>query len=312
MFSCIELHFSNRCTADCVVCSKSHGNDNPLYLQTAVFDALIAQLARAEYADTVQLGGDGDAFLHPDFLDCIAELRARLPKAHLCLYTNGFLLTAARADLICRGRMLDEVQVRIDSLDPNTYRKSTGLELDLVLENLEYFSALNDFAHLCIIYMPIHLYPTYCRQILGKEPTYFTKRGLDESKLRDEFEDVKAYFKTWSHPPEVRKTGICLWAERTDCEYSEFPCPQLDSAWQRQIYVLPNGDVMTCPYCDDQNTFILGNVLREKLADLWTSDKKKAFAEQVRNRTRGNHPAACVNALCCRMWDSLPEPHICS
>lgn len=62
-----------------------------------------------------------------------------------------------------------------------------------------------------------------------------------------------------------------------------------------------------CPYDDAQDTFILGNVLNDRLTDLWTGEKKKAFANQVRNRTKDNHPAPCVNALCCQMWDSLPE-----
>lgn len=312
MFSIIELHLSNKCTGDCVVCSKAHGGARAPYMQAEVFDAILSQLRQMQFTGTVQLGGDGDAFLHPRFLDFTARLRDAVPNAHLCLYTSGFSLTSERRDRIIEERLLDEMQVRIDSLNPAVYQQSTGLDFDIVWESVFQFAAAAKDTRLCLIYFPLYLYPTYCRKILGKEPTYFRCRGLAEAQLHDEFAELKRRVGDWgvANPVEVRRTGICLWAERTDCDYSDAKCPQLEEnstgAWGRQMYVLPDGAVMCCPYTDDQNTFILGNVLDDWMTDLWACDRKKAFADQVRNRTKSDHPAPCVNPKCCLMWDSLP------
>jgi MoaA/NifB/PqqE/SkfB family radical SAM enzyme len=296
-----------------VVCSKAHGGNRQHFVSDDVIVQTITRLIETGKADyKLQLGGDGDAFLHPKFLDYVQAMRFSLPEAWRCLYSSGFSLTKERADRIQGGGLLNELQVRIDSLDPQTYYESTGMFLDVVLENLRYFASINTHARFCIIYLPLHRYRQFCETILGKPPTYFGR--IDESRLRDEWADVQEYFGSMKGPRDVetRVTGLSLWAERTDCEFSDYPCPRLPENvpgdMARQLYVYPNGDYGLCGYDDGQDTFILGNVFEHSINEVWNGPTMQGYMNRVRSRTAQFHPGCCINSKACVMWEEIPLP----
>jgi len=307
----IELHFSNTCTGNCAVCSKAHGKDRQHFVSNDVITATIRRLQDTGKEDyNLQLGGDGDSFLHPYFLDHVARLKRELPDCHRCLYTSAFLLTPGRSDRIVRQRLIDEIQVRIDSLDPTLYYQSTGMFLPVVLANLEHFARVNDHADLCLIYMPLYRYRQICEAALHKPPTYFDR--LDPALMRDEWSAVVRYAQGLAGPRSVaaRVTGISLWAERTDCEFNDYPCPRLPEGkpgdMLRQLYVYPDGSYGLCGYDDGQDTFLLGNVFEDSIEDVWNGEKMRDYMDQIRNRTADKCPACCVNPRACRMWDEVP------
>jgi MoaA/NifB/PqqE/SkfB family radical SAM enzyme len=153
--------------------------------------------------------------------------------------------------------------------------------------------------------MPLFEYAAACRERLGKEPTYAHR--LDGLVLRDEYVDVIAYFDRLEkkRPIEVRKTGISLWAERTDCAYSDAPCPRLPENvpgdMSRQLYIYPNGDYGLCGYDDAQCEFVLGNVFDHSIREVWNGPKMLEYMERIRKRTPENHPPCCVNPIACKM-----------
>ena len=307
----IELHFANVCTGNCVVCSKTHGHDRQHFVSGDVVTATIQRLQETGKEDyNLQLGGDGDSFLHPHFLDYVAHLKRELPSCHRCLYTSAFSLTSERACRIVRGRLIDEIQVRIDSLDPNLYYQSTGMFLSVVRANLQYLASINDHADLCLIYMPLYRYRAMCEAALRKPPTYFSR--LDPALIRDEWSAVLQFTQDLTGPRKTaaRVTGISLWAERTDCEFSDSPCPRLPENQPgdmlRQLYIYPDGSYGLCGYDDGQDTFLLGNVFDDSIEDVWNGDKMRDYMGRIRNRTADSHPACCVNPRACRMWDTLP------
>jgi MoaA/NifB/PqqE/SkfB family radical SAM enzyme len=310
--SIIEFHISNVCTGRCVVCSKAHGGTNNPMVSDEVIDRAIDRLQEASGTWRLQLGGDGDSFLHSGFLAYCATMRRRLPGSHHCLFTSAYLLTPERSDDIIEERLLDEVQIRVDSLDPAIYRKSTGLDLETVLFNIRYFAAKNDHAHLCIIYMPLYRYRQTCRERLNKEPTYFGRvdvqsPGLCLKALRNEYVEMCEYFRNTrsQFPIEVRTTGISLWAERTDCAFSDAPCPRLPENtpgdMSRQLYIYPNGNYGLCGYDDAQCEFILGNVFDHSIREVWNGPQMQEYMNRIRNRTPDDHPACCVNPEACKM-----------
>lgn len=311
----IELHISNRCTGNCVVCSKAHGGDWPHFVTDEVVAATIERIKETGKTDyTLQLGGDGDSFLHPRFLDYLFQFRDELPGCHRCLYTSAFSLRHDEAERIVSCELLNEIQIRIDSLIPDVYYRSTGMLLDVVLENIQELRrqmvVQGRHVRLCIIYLPLYKYRQSCGHTLGKRPTYFDH--LDGVELTDEWPAVQSYFASQPgvHSIETRITGLSLWAERTDCEFSDHPCPRLPEClpgdMARQLYIYPNGDYGLCGYDDGQDTFILGNVLNDRIEDVWGGDKMMGFMDAIRNRTPENHPACCVNPRACVMWDDLP------
>ena len=280
----IENHFCNICTGDCVVCSKAHGGWNPWTMTREVWEATLADIEASGQSPVMQLGGDGDALLHNEFLPWVTELRDRLPKCHRCLYTNAYSLDGDTARRIEGGRLLHEVQIRIDSLAPETYEQSTALPLDVVRANIERFARINKHARLCIIYFPLYLYRQAVQRILGKEPTY---AGRVEAELRDEWADVRAWADNIG--VESRVTGLSLWAERTDCRWSDMPCPRLPENkpgdMRRQLFVYPSGNLGICGYDDQQEHLLIGNILKDRIADVWFGDRMNQQIERVRRKT---------------------------
>lgn len=314
MIETIELHLSNKCTANCVVCSKAHGGNNRHFADVKVLWEVVRQVNKMGNEPVIQFGGDGDAFMYPQFLSTLRMFKEESPGCHRCLYTNGYMLEGSIAERILFERLLDQIEIRIDSLDPEIYEKATGLELSHVLANIDYFERFNDHAAVCVLHLPLYRYRDLCKKVLGKEPTYWGR--LQDVELKDEWEDIQRRFGGMDGPLGVRtrQTGISLWAERIDCEFSHYPCPRLPENWpgdmSRQIYVYPNGDIGFCGYDDAQCRFILGNVLEDKMVDVWKSQKATGFMMDVRNRSNGTHPYCCVNPKACVMWefDNNGEP----
>jgi len=308
----IELHFSNKCSGDCICCSKAHGGDSKQMVSKEVVEATIRNLKHVEF-NWLQLGGDGDSFLNPVFIPSLRRYRAEFPNKGLCLFTNGSLLTKNMTDVLTSERLLDDIQTRIDSLNPDLYRQSTGMSLDKVIDNIKYFFLQNDFIRYHIIYFPLYAYKHMCKKVLNKDvPAHWHR--IDESLLRDESAEVRKFFYTLPRNEKMteaqmnfRISPICLWGEREDIppafNKSCTQLPERKGCFRNQVYIYPNGNIGCCAYDDAQNTFVIGNVLESDTAvnDLWASDKRVKIINDVREgKYYGKYP--CTNPDACGMY----------
>lgn len=307
----LELHFSNKCTGRCRICSKVHGGDNPPFVTEEVIEAIIKNLEPGPdqiKTKVIQTGGDGDSFLNPLYLPSLREIKKRVPNAYTCLYSNFSLVLPYITDNIIRENLLDEIHVRIDSLDPEIYHWSTGLRLERTLSNIRYFMKKNRRIKFGIIYFPLYKYEEVCGKILNKYPLYFDHEiETFRYRLKDEESKVRHFFGSLDGRVEFMRSGICLWGEREFCEVPKnpVPCtrlPENDGAFENLLLIYPNGKCGMCAYSDDQDTFILGNVLEEKLKDIWNSDKRQKFITRIRNNEFvGRYP--CVNPAACYFYN---------
>jgi radical SAM protein with 4Fe4S-binding SPASM domain len=297
----IELHFSNRCTGTCVICSRAHGYESFPYCTPDVFRSIVDNLKHVDFS-VIQLGGDGDSFLNPNFLDYVKILRTTFPDKTLTLFTNAYMLNESNSNRIIQENLLNNIETRIDTLNEILFRQSTGLDLSVVLNNLTYFMRHNHSIKNHIIYFPLFLYRECVREMLGKEPTYFD--NIDESLLKNEYLDVYRFFKPLAKPNtfNFRISEICLWGERTDVKPRVHLCSQLNGAFKNQVYIYPNGNIGLCPYDDGQNTFILGNITRDKLNEIWTSATRLETIDNIVNyQYVGTYP--CIDPVACDSFD---------
>jgi radical SAM protein with 4Fe4S-binding SPASM domain len=302
----IELHFSNLCSNNCVICSKSHGGDSQPFITEDVVDAIIDNLYDINYT-SLQVGGDGDSFLSKLFIPSLQRFKKVFPTGKITLFTNGRGLSPDISMTIINERLLDEIQIRLDSLNPVVYSQSTGRDyLKLILDNIEFFRKHNNFILFVIIYFPLYLYRQACKNRINKDmPTYW--KNIDESLLYDEYQEFQRYFNVESANKNlfrVRNSQIGLWGEREDIPpYFQAQCPQLpenDGAFKNQIYIYPNGNIGLCPYDDEQNTFIIGNILKDRLIDVWNGEQRQQIINDVRNgKYLGKYP--CTDPRTCVM-----------
>lgn len=298
----VELHFSNRCTGSCVICSDAHGYDSFPYCTEEVFKHIIENLKTIDFG-VIQVGGDGDSFLNPFFFDALRLLRKHFPDKTLTLFTNGFMLTPANSHTIINEHLLDNVETRIDTINPKLFKQSTGLDFKVVSDNITYFMSKSTKIKTHIIYFPLFLYEECVETYLDKSPTDFYK--IDKSLLQNEYLLVYQYFKSRvvNGPFNFRISEICLWGERDDVFMdTETPCSQLNGAFKNQVYIYPNGNYGLCPFDDGQDTFIFGNVTTHNLAEAYTGETRKKFIQDIADMKYAGR-GCCINPKACYSYD---------
>jgi MoaA/NifB/PqqE/SkfB family radical SAM enzyme len=322
----VELHFSNKCTGDCVICSEAHGGNNSQLCTVEVVDKIIENLKGVDF-NILQVGGDGDSFLNKEvFFYGLRRLRKEFPHKQICLYSNGSLLTEENARTIVDEGLLDDILTRIDSLNPVLYKQSTGLNLEKVLNNFKHFFAISESVKCCIIYFPLYAYRDMCIKMLGREPARWNR--IDNTLLRNEYQEMRDYFSIIPKNPRmrfsIRPSQISLWGERRNVPPRDVDCFQRSAeefttylerglllkgelcchgSFINQTYIYPNGTVGLCPYDDGQDTFILGDLMKDdSLADIWVSERRKQIIQDIRDRKyNGKYP--CIDPIACGMYD---------
>jgi radical SAM protein with 4Fe4S-binding SPASM domain len=98
----VELETSSQCNRRCHYCpnSKYDRISGNTYISDAVFNRVIDDLASVDYAWRLHFHGYNEPLMHFDNLVTrIQTARKRLPKASLCIFTNGDYLTK---DMFCQ------------------------------------------------------------------------------------------------------------------------------------------------------------------------------------------------------------------
>jgi hypothetical protein len=295
----IELAFSNACTADCFVCSKTHGGTNEPFMSQAVFDAAVRQMHDIDF-DTVQTGGDGDSFLNPIYLDALRTLRREFPGKRVVLYSNFALLTPEIADVLIGENLITDLFTRVDSVIGQAFTISTGLDMDAVFSNIDYFLSKNKAISFQINYSNIKKYRENCLSVLGKDP-YQWDECLGWAP-DDEWTAVCDRFTHGNYIPRINEIRRSLWAERNNPAIKpepDMPC-QRTHCFENVCYVWTDGDVGICGYDDGQDAMIVGNVLETPIAEIWTSDRRRKMIEHVTNRGIKGYP--CINPRACLFY----------
>jgi len=126
----LRISLTPKCNLSCIYCHRE-GEKAPKEPLSAPEIAEILRVAAHFGIRSVKFTG-GEPMLHPDLLEIIRSVPAGMESS---ITTNGTLLAALAADLKQAG--LRRVNVSIDSLNHETYRKITGTDkLDDVLEGI--------------------------------------------------------------------------------------------------------------------------------------------------------------------------------
>lgn len=298
----VEIAFSNACTADCAICSRTHGGINEPYMSREVFNKVWYDLLNIDVS-IIQTGGDGDSFINPIYIDSLRRLKASFPTAKIVLYSNFALFDRGFANCIVSENLLDNVYTRIDTLNPPLFQEFTGLDFYQVKNNIKYFISINKKISFQINYSNIHSYKRKCKEILNIDrPIHW--RDCFDSAPKDEYDDIMKFFNMprTSSMLSFSRITHSLWAERSS------PAIVADTTMQcgRQycfdqvMYIWPNGNVGICGYDDGQDTLIYGNVMNTPLIDLWNSPERQAAIEKVRTRAITTYP--CINPRACLFY----------
>jgi cyclic pyranopterin phosphate synthase len=126
----IRVSLTPKCNLSCIYCHKE-GEKSPKEQLTAEDIAEILRVAAKFEIRSVKFTG-GEPLLRPDLVRIVQSVPAGMESS---LTTNGTLLADLAHDLKTSG--LRRVNVSIDSMNPETYKKITGVDnLSDVLEGI--------------------------------------------------------------------------------------------------------------------------------------------------------------------------------
>jgi cyclic pyranopterin phosphate synthase len=126
----IRVSLTPKCNLSCIYCHKE-GEKSPKEQLSAEDIAEILRVAAKFEIRSVKFTG-GEPLLRPDLVSIVQSVPAGMESS---LTTNGTLLADLARDLKTSG--LRRVNVSIDSLNPETYKKITGVDnLSDVLEGI--------------------------------------------------------------------------------------------------------------------------------------------------------------------------------
>lgn len=300
----VELNFSNLCMAGCIFCSRYHGVGNIPLMQPETFNILVEQLKDVEIGGPIQTSGNGEVFLNLNYLDYVRTLKREFPEVDRWIYNNFSMMTEERSGAVVNEELFDRIHVRIDSLHKWIFERNSNLNFENVMRNLEYFMSINDKIHLVILYNDINIYYNRCKSVIGKRPTrdYYTDKEL--SKVPDEMNAIESHFRPLAKSSiSFCKINPCLWGERHQAPQDTItPCPKINVI-KNVVWVVPNGDVMACCYCDRQDEMYCGNITKEHILDIFYGVKRAEWIRKIENREIIEHP--CNNPRCCGFGDGV-------
>jgi GTP 3',8-cyclase len=127
----LRVSLTPKCNLSCIYCHRE-GEKSPKEPLSAAEIAEVLRVAAGFGIRSVKFTG-GEPTLRPDLIDIIRDVPAGMESS---LTTNGTLLAGLASELKQAG--LRRVNVSIDSLDPETFRKITGTDrLSDVLEGID-------------------------------------------------------------------------------------------------------------------------------------------------------------------------------
>jgi MoaA/NifB/PqqE/SkfB family radical SAM enzyme len=125
----LQIEPTTRCNFTCgFCCGRSMPQED---LAWSTFEASLATFPDLAH---VELQGEGESLLHPEFFRMAEALRDR--GVRVSIITNGSLLHPSIADRLLDAG-LSKISVSLESADPETFRKIRGGKLEKVVANLE-------------------------------------------------------------------------------------------------------------------------------------------------------------------------------
>ncbi|MBU1125425.1 MAG: radical SAM protein [Candidatus Omnitrophica bacterium] len=126
ILSRLDIELTERCNNNCVHCY----NNLPLHDESVRGRELSAQEIKTILRDAAALGclgvrfSGGEPLVRPDFAELYVYARRR--GLRVTLFTNATLITPTIAQLFCRIRPLEPIEVSLYGMAPKTYESVTG------------------------------------------------------------------------------------------------------------------------------------------------------------------------------------------
>ncbi len=134
----VAVETTNHCNAKCVFCPNNALARDKGPMADDLFDKIIEDCREFELP-AIEPFIQGDPFSDPKILPRLEQIRRRLPKTKLRLYTNGYGMTPKKTDAMLELG-IDHLYISVNTLDEKKYRDVMGIPLERTLRNMDYIT----------------------------------------------------------------------------------------------------------------------------------------------------------------------------
>ncbi len=313
----VEFEITSRCNKKCIFCEHTYWNEPKWDLTYENMIHITSQLPKLKW---VNLTGEGDSFLNPDYIRIIEYLKSKSVAVYL-VDSFDLINNDIAEKLIECG--VDGIYISFDAATKETYEFiKSGCKFDRTIKNIRDLIELkkkkgSPIPQLCFRYvvntlnyleMPDYIdlihslgandeigddfyiefvgllyYPQTAKYFLEKIP----EEIIDEVKQRSERHHIRVQY---SHPgreiPDL-------------CACSAFVEPYIMMGG----YVLPCCQVLQSNDRDHLRKYAFGNVNETSFKDIWYSERYKNFRKMIPN-PQGKVPILCQG---CRAYNTEPR-----
>ncbi len=302
-----QVEPTTRCNFTCGFCAGRHmpQQDMPM----GAFHAFIDQ---AEGLEHVELQGEGEPLLHPQFFDMIGYARKKFPRLKVSTITNGSLLTAGNIDRLLEHGVT-RIFVSMESADNESFQRIRGGKLERVRRGIAKLLAERDARGmgLPVVGLAVTVLKTTVREASRGISDFYRDLRLDGGIVVQRLQAMPGYSKLYGEETraempddgdmrrlhdDIRGNAPFVAALRKRQEAPGFyealyasvdpgaQCPWLENA----LYVSAQGDFVAC--CHHKN------YAEQKLGDVRSGvegaiRRRMAMGAQVRE---GRMPSACT------------------
>ncbi|MEW6042310.1 MAG: radical SAM protein [Elusimicrobiota bacterium] len=149
----VLIEVTTRCNLQCPWCQQSEPSFRKENYTDIPFEKVLNMLPHLKGVNVLLLYNIGEPLLYPHLFEVIREAKKIIPQVRIT--TNGVLLTEENI-LKLKNAGLTQLNVSIDSPDPDIFFKIRGVELGRIRDNIEHFCNLTD--------IPLHIWSVISNQ----------------------------------------------------------------------------------------------------------------------------------------------------
>jgi radical SAM protein with 4Fe4S-binding SPASM domain len=254
----VSIETTNFCNAKCPFCPNAFLSRPRMHMSDDLFEKILKDCQDFSL-EAIEPFLNGEPFSDPKILFRLEMINLKLSQTKLRLYTNGYALTPEKIDHLMQLR-IDHLYISLNTINPDLYRKMTGLELEKTLDNLRY------------LLDPVR------KQKVARRITLRTTRTEDISLL--EQNAIKRFCKIY----DVRCFIVGAFNYKGDIPYlspiPSYPCENIT-----RVDVLADGVVSLC-CMDQEGEYSWGDIKAESVLQVFNSKRARYYRRMHREGKR--------------------------
>ncbi len=311
----INMELTMRCYVDCCYCYANRNLADKSMMSKDEILGFIRQ-AKADGALSVDING-GEVLLHPHIKDILKEL---VDNGYKPLVSTKMPITPDMADYI-QQLGIKRVQISLDTVNPDISRemvKSPVGYIDSLRKSLEHLSEIGLPTNINVVLTKHNSDYTEIRKLLDFASSFsavklvrfnmcgyslyrpgYTDIALSTAKSEEITEYIHS-LQTHYDSLDIRSSGFDSEDVYACKSQEKFNSRAICTGNTRGVVILPNGDVTICEELYDHPAFIIGNIRKNTLKEIWNSDKALSLFNMPLKSQSDSVCGQCESADACR------------